>query len=164
MKIKMLKAVVAASMVAGLGFGATAAHAASATATARAKILRQVTVTNNTDLEFGTIIPGATSSSVGVSTAGVRTCGSGLTCTGGTTAAGFTVGGTTGSVVTISVPATVQLDSGANNMTASLNASAATLTMVANAGSFSVGGTLTVGANQPDGDYSGVFTATVNYQ
>jgi hypothetical protein len=49
-------------------------------------------------------------------------------------------------------------------MTASLSASATTATLVANAGSFSVGGTLSVGANQVDGDYVGTFTATVDYQ
>ena len=99
-----------------------------------------------------------------VSTAGVVTCGAGLVCTGTTTAAGFTIGGTTGQVATISVPATVTLNSGANSMSASLAASAATTTLVANAGAFSVGGTLSVGANQADGDYAGTFTATVNYQ
>ena len=45
-----------------------------------------------------------------------------------------------------------------------LNSSAATVTMVANAGTFTVGGVLTVGANQADGDYLGTFNATVDYQ
>ena len=164
MKIQMLKAAIAGSVLAAMAFGATSANAATESATARAKILRQVTVTNSTDLQFGTIVTGAAASTVTVSTAGVRSCGAGLVCSGTTTAATFAIGGTTGSVTTVSVPATVTLNSGANSMTAALNASAATVTMVANAGAFTVGGVLTVGASQADGDYVGSFNATVDYQ
>lgn len=164
MKIQMLKAIVATTTLAALGLGATAASAATATATARAKILRQITLTNTSDLQFGTIVTSAAASTVAISSAGARTCGAGLVCSGTTTAADFTIGGTTGQVVTISVPASVSLTSGGNTMTASLAANAATTTLVANAGAFSVGGTLSVGANQADGDYTGTFTATVDYQ
>lgn len=161
---KMHKAVVAAALVSAMGLTSTAAFAATADGTARARILRQVTVTNTADLQYGTIVTGAAASTVAVNTAGARTCGAGLTCSGATTAAGFSIGGTTGQVVTISVPGTVSLTSGANSMSSTLVASAATQTLVANAGSFTVGGTLSVGANQADGDYAGTFTATVNYQ
>ena len=164
MKIQKLKAAVAVATLAALSLGATAANAATANATARAKILRQITLANTSDLQFGTIVTGAAASTVAISSDGARTYGSGLVCSGATTAAGFTIGGTTGAVVTISVPASVSLVSGADTMTASLAASATTATLVANAGSFSVGGTLSVGANQADGDYVGTFTATVDYQ
>lgn len=164
MKMNVLKAVIAGSLVASLGMGATAANAATASATAKAKILRQVTVTNTSDLQFGTIVTGTAASTVIVSSAGARTCGTGLICSGAFTAAGFNVTGTTGQVVTVSVPASVTLASGTNSMTASLSSSNSTLTLAANAGSFSVGGTLSVGANQADGDYSGTFAATVDYQ
>ena len=164
MKTQILKAIVATTTLAAIGLGATAANAATANANARARILRQVTLTNTSDLQFGTVVTGAAASTVAISSTGARTCGAGLVCSGATTAADFTIGGTTGSVVTISVPASVSLTSGANTMTATLAASAATATMVANAGAFSVGGTLAVGANQADGDYIGTFTATVDYQ
>jgi Mat/Ecp fimbriae major subunit len=164
MNKNVLKAVIAGSLVASLGMGATTAHAATASATAKAKILRQVTVTNTTDLQFGTIVSSPTASTVTVSTAGARTCGTSLVCSGTSTAAAFGVTGTSGQVVTVSVPSTVTLTSGTNSMSSTLNASAATLTLAANAGSFSVGGVLSVGANQADGDYSGTFTATVDYQ
>lgn len=165
MKIQMLKALVATSAIAALGLGATAANAATATATARAKILRQVAVTNTSDLQFGTIVTGAAASTVAVSTAGARTCGSGLVCSGTTTAANFNVTGTAAQIVTVSVPGTVTLSAGANNMTASLTSSGATLTLGAGGtGSFTVGGTLSVAAAQADGDYAGTFTATVDYQ
>ena len=165
MKIQKLKAIAATTTLMALGLGATSANAATASATARAKILRQITLTNTSDLQFGTIVTSAAPSTVAVSSVGVRTCGAGLVCSGTTTAAGFTIGGTTGQVVTISVPASVTLNDGlGNSMTASLAASAATTTLVAGAGSFSVGGTLAVGANQVDGDYTGTFDATVDYQ
>lgn len=161
---KMFKAAAATALIGALGLGATAANAATATGTARAKILRQVTVTNTADLQFGTIVTGAAASTVAIDSAGARTCGAGLVCSGTTTAGAFTIGGTTGQVVTISVPATTSLTSGANSMSTTLVASATTATMVANAGSFTVGGVLSVGANQADGDYTGTYVATVNYQ
>ncbi len=164
MNKNVLKAVIAGSLVASLGMGATAAHAATASATAKAKILRQVTLTNTTDLQFGTIVSSPTASTVIVSTAGVRTCGTSLVCSGASTAAGFAVTGTSGQVVTVSVPATVTLSSGTNSMLSTLNASAATLTLAANAGAFSVGGILAVGADQADGDYAGTFNVTADYQ
>jgi Mat/Ecp fimbriae major subunit len=164
MKIQMIKAALVSTAVAALAFTATTAEAATATGTARAKILRPITVTAVDDLQFGTIITGAAASTVDISTAGARTCGAGLVCSGATTAGSFNITGTTGQTVTISVPASVSLTSGANSMTASLTASAATAVLVANAASFTVGGSLAVGANQADGDYTGTYTATVNYQ
>ncbi len=153
-----------------LAAGATAfmsgtAHAANATATARANILQQVTVTNTSDLQFGTIVTGAASSTVVISSTGARTCGVGLTCSGTTTAAGFNVTGTSGQVVTIASAASVSLTNGSGGtMTATLTPSAATATLGATGANFTVGGTLTVGANQADGAYSGTFNVTVNYQ
>lgn len=165
MRIQMLKAALATGAIAALGLGAAAANAATASASAQAKILKQITVNKLTDLQFGTIVTGAAASTVAIAPAGGLTCGAGLVCSGATSAASFSIGGTTGQVATISVPASVTLNDGAgNSMTASLAASAATTTLVAGAGSFSVGGTLSVGANQVDGDYAGTFNATVDYQ
>ena len=159
---KTLKALALTGVVA-LGFGASAASAATATANARASILRQITVTKTADLDYATIVTGAAASTVIVAPCGARTCGVGLTCSGTATAAAFSVIGTVGQVATVSVPATVTLTSGGNNMTSTLLSSAATLTLAAT-NSFNVGGTLAVGANQADGVYNGTFTVTVNYQ
>ncbi|UVO55174.1 DUF4402 domain-containing protein [Sphingomonas sp. SUN039] len=149
--------------VAALGFSGSAANAATASATARASILKQITVTKTSDLDYATIVTGAAASTVIVTPAGARTCGVGLTCTGTATAAAFTVVGTVGSVATVSVPATVTLTSGANTMTSTLVSSTALITLAAS-NSFNVGGTLAVGASQADGVYTGSFTATVDYQ
>ena len=159
---KTFKALALAGVV-SLGFAGTVANAATATATAKGIILKQITVTKTSDLDYATIVTGAAASTVVVTPAGARTCGVGLTCTGTQTAAGFSVLGTIGQVATVTVPATVTLTSGANTMTSTLLSSAATLTLVA-ANSFNVGGTLAVGANQADGVYNGTFTVTVDYQ
>ncbi len=159
---RFIKAALAGTVIAA-SFAATGAQAATATATAKAQILRQITVAKTSDLDFGTIVTGAAASTVIVSPAGARTCGVGLVCTNAVTAAGFGIVGTTGSVVTLASDASVTLNSGANSMTAALLTSAATRTLTG-VDSFTVGGTLAVGANQADGAYSGTFTVTVNYQ
>jgi Mat/Ecp fimbriae major subunit len=164
MKKNVLKAVIAGSLVTALGMGATSAHAATASATAKAKILRQVTVTNTTDLQFGTIVSSPTASTVVISTTGNRICGAGLVCSSTASAAGFNVTGTSGQIVSVSVPASVNLTSGTFSMRADLSTSATSLTLANNAGTFSVGGTLNVAANQEDGDYLGTFSVTADYQ
>lgn len=154
----------AGATLAAIGLGATAADAATANASARAKLLSQVTVTQQTDLEFGTIVAGTSASTVAINAFGARTCGAGLACTGTTTAAAFLVTGTAGRIVTVSVPAAITLSNGTDTMNASLAASAPGLLLGVGGASFTVGGTLDVGANQVDGDYSATFTATVDYQ
>ena len=70
-KFGMKRAIVGAA-IAALALNAPAAHAASATGTATAKILRQITLTNTSALQYATIISGATASTVAVTTAGAR--------------------------------------------------------------------------------------------
>ena len=146
-----------------LALDASSAKAATANATATASILKQITVTKTSDLNYGTIVTGAAASTVSNLPVGGFSCGVGLTCSGTNSLAGFTVVGTIGQLATVSVPATVTLTSGANNMTSTLVSSSALLTLAAT-NSFSVGGVLSVGANQADGVYSTTFAATVNYQ
>ena len=162
--IGMKRALLGAA-IAVFAMNASAAHAATATGTATAKILRQITLTNTSDLQFATIISGATASTVAVSTAGGVTCGAGLTCTGTTTAANFDVAGTDGAVVVVGGDANVTLNGSlGGTMNSSLTYSDATITLGATGGSFQVGGTLSVGANQVAGDYTGTFNVTANYQ
>ncbi|MBA3895617.1 MAG: DUF4402 domain-containing protein [Sphingomonadaceae bacterium] len=165
MKNQMIKAALCGTALLALGLGATSAQAATATAFAKAKILKQITVTKSADLDFGTIVTGAAASTVTVSSAGVRTCGAGLTCTNPATAAAFGVTGTSGAVVTLAAAGPVTLTgSNGGTMSATLNTSAATMTLTAGPDPFTVGGVLSVGANQTDGVYQGSFTVTVDYQ
>ena len=160
-----LKRALMGAAIAALAMNASAANAASTTGMAKAKILRQITLTNTSDLQFATIISGATASTVAVSTAGAATCGAGLTCTGTTTAANFNVQGTEGAVVVVGGDANVTLNGSlGGTMTSTLSYSSPTITLGATGGSFQVGGTLNVGANQTAGDYSGTFNVTANYQ
>ncbi len=146
-----------------LGLGASAANAATAQAFAKANIVKQITITKNADLDYATIVTGATASTVVVSPAGVRTCGAGLVCSGSPLAANFTVVGTVGQIALVTVPGTVSLTSAGNTMSSTLVSSAATMTLAAS-NTLTVGGTLSVGANQVEGVYSGQFTVNVDYQ
>jgi hypothetical protein len=167
---KIFKGAVLAAVVTAMGMSATA-HAASETAIAKARILREIQLNNTSDLEFATIISGATADTVVVSTAGAVTCGTNLVCTGTTTAAGFEIQGTNNAVVLISGDNSVTLTEtvgGVDTMTASLTRSTGSVTLTAGPGSvggtFSVGGTLSVAANQASGSYEGTFNVTANYQ
>ncbi len=159
---KIFKALALTGVVA-LGLGASAANAATATALAKANIVKQITIVKTADLDYATIVTGAAASTVIVSPAGVRTCGAGLTCSGNPIAASFTVVGTVGQVALVTVPPTVTLTSGANTMSSTLLSSAPALTLAAS-NTFTLGGTLSVGANQVEGAYSGLFTVNVDYQ
>jgi hypothetical protein len=166
--ITMKRALVGAA-IAALAMNASAAQAASATGTAKAKILRQITLTNTSDLQYATIISGSTASTVAVSTAGAVSCGAGLTCTGTTTAANFDIQGTNNAVVLVGGDSSVTLNGSlGGTMTSTLTYSATSVTLTNGpgtvGGSFQVGGTLSVGANQASGDYAGAFNVTANYQ
>ena len=83
-------------------------------------------------------------------------------------AAGFSIQGTPGAAFTLTLPAApITLTDGTNNMqaaafTSSLPGNSGTIDGTGNAG-FSVGGTLTVGGNQPVALYQGVLDISVNY-
>jgi len=164
-----MKRALLGAAIAALAMNAQAAQAASATGTATAKILRQITLTKTSDLQYATIISGATASTVTVSPAGAPNCGAGLTCTGTTTAANFDIQGTNNAVVLVGGDSSVTLNGSlGGSMTSTLTYSAASVTLTngpgTTGGSFQVGGTLSVGANQASGDYSGTFNVTANYQ
>lgn len=165
---KIMLRAAAGALIAAAALSAGAAQAAPATAsgTARAAVLKQITVTNTSDLDFGTVVAGASAASLDVSTAGARTCGAGMTCTGTVSAANFNITGTVAAVVTISGDNSVSLSNGTDTMSASLTRSATTLTLAAGAvnGAFTVGGSLGVAANQADGAYTGTFNVSVDYQ
>lgn len=165
----ILKRAVLGAAVAAVALSAGTAHAASATGEAKARILRQITLTNTSDLQFATIISGATASTVAVSVAGAGTCGPTLVCTGTTTAANFDIQGTNNAVVLVGGDNSVTLTGSlGGTMGATLDYSTNSLTLTNGpgtvGGSFQVGGTLSVGANQASGDYTGTFNVTADYQ
>ena len=149
-----------------MAFGASSAQAATASADATATILQQITVTKTADLAFGTVVVGTTGGNVTIANNGTTpiSCAAALACSGTNGAASFNVVGTVGEAVTVTVDPSVTLTSGSNSMTASLNPSySGTHTLVAS-DVLRVGGTLSVGASQASGVYSGSFDVVVNYQ
>jgi hypothetical protein len=157
-----------------VSLAAVAAHAqssASATASALAKVISPITITKNTDLNFGTIITGPAGTVI-VSAAGVETA-SGATVVSpnpSVSAAQFTVTGEPSTAYSISLPSTITITNGAQTMTVDNFTSSPTPTGLLSAAttgpgsqSLNVGARLNVLANQAVGNYAGTFSVTVAY-
>lgn len=167
-----------ASVIAMGTFGASNSFAAGASTTSTATVITPIAITKAADLAFGSFARGA-GGTVTVSTSGARTAsGTILSTVGGTpTAARFDVTGEGASTYSITWSGDTQLvtdDGGANETMAlarisDLTAGGATSgavtsgTLSAGAQSIYLGGTLTVGAAQVAGAYTGTVTATVEY-
>lgn len=133
----------------------------------------QVVLSNTAGLDFGTFVAGSGGSvTIGASGARSRLGGVILVNSSITGAAGVLVtkssnGGANKSVI-LSLPANGQvfLTNGANSMAVNDFTSTTGPTFVlTNAGvQVNIGATLTVGANQAPGQYTGSFPVTVNYQ
>ena len=173
---KMLR-VASLATFAAVAVAATPAAAAPVAATpqavAKARILRPLTLTRVSDLDFGTIVLGTgtwSGSVVSITNAGVASCGANLTCTapaGGYKAAEYNVTGTNNATVTISIPASVTMTNAtSDNLSVSLN-NAQTSLVLTNSGApgnnFAFGGSITLASNTPDGSYSGNINVTVDY-
>lgn len=170
-------AVAIAGAAAGLPSMA-AAQLADADASTRAIILRPNTLVKVEDLDFGSMISGPTPGTVTISAlTNARSTTGGITPVGGGAQRALFQG--TGGVVLIIITGSntatlARVGGGAPAMTASLTRARQTAggpvalanTAIVLGGGFQtyyVGGTLTVPANQPPGDYVGSFTLTVNY-
>ncbi|WP_221795165.1 DUF4402 domain-containing protein [Aquisediminimonas sediminicola] len=158
----------AAAAVMTLAMGAQGAWAATANGTASATIVNPIAVSNSRDLAFGsiaTVAEGGTVALTAVSTTVVTDTS--VVSSGTQTSAKFTVTGGAYNTYSFSVPETVTLARGAggtgNTMSATLTNSTPAGLGSAGSEDIYVGGTLTVGANQANGTYSGTFVATVAY-
>ena len=136
-------------------------------ATARARIVKPLTLTRTSHMDFGDIVV----QDAGVATlamGGALTCSVTLTCAATGTPAAYLVTGTNNQVVTVSAP-DVTLTNAANPgtpLTLDLNAPASIL--LPNSGAtgenFSVGGSIAVAATTREGVYTGDLAVTVDYQ
>jgi Mat/Ecp fimbriae major subunit len=142
---------------------APAAHAATATGDSEATVLQSLSVSKGVALNFGKIVAGSAASTVELTVAGSRNCGVGLTCLGNAALGDFTLTGYAGQGVSVSTDGSATLTSGSNSMTTTLVPSAATLTLTGGTAILKIGGTLSVGANQAPGVYTGTYNVTVNY-
>lgn len=173
----MLLAGFAISAIAGT---AHAQASATSTTSASATIFRPITLTKNSDLRFGTIVRPATGSdTVTINAAdGARelSTNNAVALTSGAhqspTRATYTVSGEGGQAFSISVPASFNMtrSGGAETLTITLTASAASGTLSGTLGnassgsaSFGVGGAMPLTSSTASGAYSGSFITTVSY-
>lgn len=155
----------------GIASGASAQTTASATADAEILAALSIVVDGTANsLDFGTVAIGNIGgpASLVVAPDGTRTgCTTQVICGGTAAAPLFHIDGLPAEVVDITLPATVPLNSGGNSMqvgtfVTSLGGTQATLD-AAGEESFSLGGTLTIAANQSPGVYTGTINVSVAY-
>lgn len=171
------RAAIAAAAAGGL-VGVPAA-AAQHQGQAEAVVLRPLSLVKIDDLDFGSIISGASGGTVTINpVTNARTTGGGVTPAGGMPQRAVFQG--TGGFLLITVTGSnsvtlTRVGGGAPSMTASLSRAMSnggggitllnpSVTLLPSGiQTYYIGGTLNVPANQPAGDYTGTFTLTVNY-
>jgi Domain of unknown function (DUF4402) len=167
----VLKAALTATLATGLfATPALAANSATAPFTAKAKILKPLTLTKTSDLDFGTITLGAALSSsnvvVGRSGGATTSCGTNLTCSA-PTAAAFSVSGVALQQLNVAlsnVPATlVNTVDATKSVAFSVDPDASVTLDSLGAGAFDIGGSITVLSSTADGVYNGTVDVTVSY-
>jgi hypothetical protein len=174
--MKMLVGATAALALTALAVPAFAQSTASASGSGTATIIRGLSVTNNANLAFGTIVrPSTGSSTVAVSTAGARSITGGDAVALGSTsasAAQFTVAGEGGQSISVGVPASFSMANGSDSLLVTtsndlVGSASAQLLSGALGGSgllvVKVGGSFPVTNATATGTYTGSFTVSSNY-
>ena len=164
---------------AALGLMAAPSRADSNSADAQISIVTPLSFIQVYDMDFGSIIPSATAGTVTLSINDTRTATNGIILVGNGQQAGRFAGmGTQNQRVRIRItPAAITLTGPGPAMTVDnfIIGPAPTLQQIGGSPNyrivpangvfwFTVGGRLSVGANQPAGTYSGTFSATLDYQ
>lgn len=150
--------------------GTTAARAGTAVAPVEAVTISRLSLVKTEDLDFGTLIvgPAAGTATINPNTGARTTTGGVVAASGGTPGRAEFVGAGRRGILTIVTigPSPLISNGSGGTMSTVLNVQGGTgVRLFPGTGvqTFRVGGTLTVGANQQQGDYSGTFTLTVNY-
>jgi hypothetical protein len=170
MGIRFARLALTGAVLAALSGGAMA-QSVGADVTASATLVRTLAVTSTSGLSFGTLSPSATAGTVVVAPDGARSATGGVTLlTANVGAAGsVNLAGTAALAYTVTMPSSVTLtaSSGGQTMTLSsltTNLSSGSGTLGSSgAGTFNIGGTLAVGANQAVASYSGIVPVTVTW-
>lgn len=154
-----------------VGFAAGAYAQATTSATASATVVTPISISKTVDMSFGNVAvksdAGGTvvlDTNDGTSTTGDVT----LPATAGTiTSASFGIAGEDGYTYAITLPTTVNITDAVSSeimeLSSFTSAPDATGTLTGGAEVLKVGATLTVGAGQVSGAYTGSFDVTVNY-
>ena len=160
----------------GLGLSVLASPAlaqftANGSVNSSANVVRILSVSSTSELSFGTFAAGANAGTVVMSAIGNRSATGGVTLVSSAGGSQGTVSltGTPGTSYSVTFPGSVTLTATSGN--ASMNLSNFTTTLTGGqgllnsggSGSFGIGGTLSVSANQPIAVYVGSFTVTLSY-
>lgn len=172
----MKKLLLFAIVILGFSAASFAQPGVSIVASSTAKIIEPISISNvaSEGLSFGTIAKGTTGGTVSIAgtEAGDRTKLSGgltLSTIDEGRSAKFTVSGESNSTFTITLPESDNVEFGANTMGLSnfryngSSSNTGSLTLDGTTLDVYVGATLTIGASQAVGTYSGDFEVTVNY-
>jgi Mat/Ecp fimbriae major subunit len=167
---KFLRSTTLAATAAALTFTVSAAAApvsvSNGPVQAHAAIVKPLTLTKMSDLDFGTIVVQDNGTAV-MDTAGALTCPATLTCATTGTPAQYKVTGTNNQVVQVTAPNVTLTNSGnpGTPLTLVLNGPA-TVTLPnsgASGTTFNLGGSMAIAASTKDGTYVGDLNVTVNY-
>jgi len=150
------------------------AAATSTSASAAATVMVPIAISKTTDLAFGKFAVGSTGGTLLLNTSGALTPSADVTLGGGTPAAAvFHITGETGANYGITSPDVTLSDGASHSMALALVTGFATgvnsgvvssSTIAAGGQDLYVGGTLTVGASQVAGTYTGTVAVSVQYQ
>ncbi len=138
----------------------------SDTANVAITLLAPISISSSGDMDFGTMITTGTAGTVTVTPAGARSSVNVDLLGGFPAAASFDVTGDGNANYSITLPSSATLSSGGNTMTVDTftdDAGASPKLLPGGSETFNVGATLSVGAAQAAGTYSGTFSVTVNY-
>lgn len=148
-------------------FGLTlgSAKAASTSGNASATIAVPISVSESSALSFGSVIRSASAGTVVINTSGTRSVTGGVTALGGTvSAASFAVSGEGSAAYTISFTDGTLTGPGTSMAVSTFTNDGSGSLSGGGSETVNVGATLSVGANQTEGAYTGTYTVTVNYQ
>ena len=147
------------------------ALAATQNVTVNATVVRPLTLTSQQDLDLGSItltLGSWSAATVGISRAGIFSCDTNVICSGAPQVARYKVTGTNKMVVRITAPNVTLVNQADASKTLVLtvdNPGQVTLTSSGEPGNtFTLGGSITLSPTTAQGDYSGTFNVTVDYQ
>ncbi len=166
MNKSLLITALAATFVAATPANAAPASVSNGPVQAHATIVKPLTLTRVSDMDFGSIVV-QDNGTASLSNSGTLTCPATLTCAGTGTPAEYTVTGTNNQVVYITAP-NVTLTNTANPGTPlTLVLTGPAQITLPNSGTsginFKLGGDLAIAASTKEGVYQGDLAVTVNY-
>ena len=167
------KTATALLLLSGLATPAFAQSNSSATTTGTTTIIQPVTIAQDNALAFGTLVrptSGSSTISIGTGSDTVTATGNAVVLRGTTSRARYTVTGEGGETVSVTMPATFNLNkTGAPALAVSLTRNPTGNLTLSNAlgttgtASLDIGGSFAISDTTPTGAYSGTFTVSVAY-